>query len=565
VLYLENELASGTFTHERVTALELIAAQAAIALSNAELFERLERENAERKRAEVFLKQSRELLQQITDNTTAVVLVKDMEGRYLLVNRTFCDLFHVTREDVLGRAEHDVLEAEVAENFRANDLLALDANRPVEFEERLPLPDGVRTYLTIKFPLHDAEGHPYAVCGVATDITGRKQFEDQLRSSVSLLQATLESTGDAILVVDTKGRSVQFNRRFVEVWGMPPEVPLPDREEGNSAFDLAKVRDTDTFQNEVRRLAQNPRETSICVTEFTDGRIFECYSQPQYMEGRVVGRVFSFRDVSLRTRAERERDNLLVTEREARAELEQAVRLRDEFLSVASHELRSPLTSLQLAVHGLSRRLGLGSETSPEVRKSLELAARQLRRMGHLVGLLLDVSRIQAGRLDLEPHVVDLSRLVRGITVELGEELRRSGSDLVVHAPEPVLGCWDGSRVEQIVINLLTNAIKFGEGRPIEMTVAAEGGTARLTVEDSGIGISEELQSRVFERFARGVSARHYGGLGLGLYVVRTIVEAHGGRVFVESASGQGTRFTVELPQSLPQSDQVAPAPAPLT
>lgn len=351
------------------------------------------------------------------------------------LRRTFDDLFHVTREEILEKTDHDLFKPETADTFRAYDLLAIEANRPVEFEEQVDLQDGTRTYLTVKFSLRDAGGRPYAVCGIATDITTRKRFEEELRSSVALLQ-----------------------------------------------------------------------------------------------------------------RAERERDALLVGERQARAAAEEAVRLRDEFLSVASHELRTPLTSLQLAVAGLSRRMG--AEVTPPVQRSLDLATRQLKRMGRLVGLLLDVSRIQAGRLELERREVDLGQLARETTLELAEGLRRSGSEVVLSTPEPVVGYWDPARIEQVIINLLTNAIKFGQGQPIDVRVEMVGDIARLTVRDRGIGIPDDVQPRVFERFGRGVSARHYGGLGLGLYIVRTNVLAHGGRVFVQSKLAEGACFTVELPKS---------------
>jgi PAS domain S-box-containing protein len=537
VLYLENKQVSGAFTPEHLMALEMVAAQAAIALANADLFAKLERENGERRRAEAHLVESRGNLQQIVDNSAAIIFVKDLEGRYLLVNKGFEEVFHLGREEMTGKTDqHLPVARELQELFRSNDEVALRENRAIEFEEPVAMEAGSQTYLSLKFPLHDATGRSYAVCGISTDITERKRFEDQLRSSVSLLRATLDSTGDAIVVVDTGGRLVQFNQRFIDTWGLVNEHP----------FDLARLREPAAFHRKLARLAQSPEEISFDIVEFADGRIFESYSQPQRMDERVVGRVWSFRDVTVRVNAERERDRLLIDERRARTAAEQAVRIRDEFLSVASHELRTPLTSLQLAIQGLARRL---SPPIPEpVARNLELSRRQIRRLGGLVGLLLDVSRIQAGRLELDRHVVDLRTIVRDSATQLTEDLSRAGSPLIVRGERPVIGFWDASRMEQVSINLLTNAIKFGSQHPIQVTVEENGGTARLEVADGGIGMPPEVQGRIFERYERGVSARHYAGLGLGLFIVRTIAEAHGGRVSVRSTVGQGSTFTVEVP-----------------
>jgi PAS domain S-box-containing protein len=533
VLYLENKSVSGAFTAEHLAALEVIAAQAAIALSNAELFAKLEREIKERRRAEAFLDENRKKLQQIIDNSTAVIFVKDTEGRYLLANRAFEEVFRFSREEVQGKTDAYLpVPRDSLEVFRANDQAALREDRAIEFEETVVAEGVAHTYLSLKFPLHDNEGRPYAVCGIATEITGRKRFEDQLRGSVSLLQATLESTGDAILVVDTAGRVVQFNRRFAETWGLAEERLREMTGRNELPFDLQKLRRPAAFREELAWQALHPNENSFTIVEFEDGRIFESYSQPQRMDHRVG--------------AVRERDRLLVDERRARAGAEDAVRLRDEFLSVASHELRTPLTSLQLAIQGLARHLG--ADVPASARRNLTLSTRQLRRLGRLISLLLDVSRIQAGRLELDRRLIDLCEVVRECAAQLAEDFFSSGSMLTVHAPKPVIGLWDASRMEQLSINLLTNAIKFGDGKPIEVTLGEHMGMARLTVTDHGIGMPDDVQERIFERFGRGVSARHYGGLGLGLYIVRTIVEAHWGRVSVKSAVGCGATFIVELP-----------------
>ncbi|WP_169791657.1 AAA family ATPase [Sandaracinus amylolyticus] len=227
-------------------------------------------------------------------------------------------------------------------------------------------------------------------------------------------------------------------------------------------------------------------------------------------------------------------------------EAEDAVRLRDEFLSIASHELRTPLASLQLAVQGLPRMLP--PTCIEDARRVTALVTRQVHRLDSLIGLLLDVSRIRRGRLQLDRQRVDLREIAREAMSLLAQDLSRSGSELVVRAEAPVVGCWDGARLEQVLINLLGNAIKFGRGGRIHVSVSLDGELARVVVEDHGIGIPREVRDHVFEPFRRGVSSRHYGGLGLGLFITKTIIEEHGGRITVASEVDQGTTFTVELP-----------------
>ncbi|RKG85088.1 PAS domain-containing sensor histidine kinase [Corallococcus terminator] len=232
-----------------------------------------------------------------------------------------------------------------------------------------------------------------------------------------------------------------------------------------------------------------------------------------------------------------------------------AIGLRDEFLSIASHELKTPVTSLQLSVQGLMRLTRTGAlRTAPveTVTHSLEVIERQAKRMAKLVNTLLDVSRIHAGRLDLELEEVDLAALVRDIAARFAPELATSGTRLRVHADTAMPGVWDRSRLDQIVTNLLSNAIKYGEGRPIEIRVEGDAVTARLEVRDQGIGIPAERHARIFRAFERAVSSRHYGGLGLGLHIVNQLVERLGGSVRVESETGRGATFTVELPRRGP-------------
>lgn len=242
----------------------------------------------------------------------------------------------------------------------------------------------------------------------------------------------------------------------------------------------------------------------------------------------------------------------------ASAALEQAIAVRDTFLSVASHELKTPLTPLSLRLQAVGAAAAAQPD-SPFVRKVqryVETADKQLLRLTALVDDLLDVSRIMAGRLHLRHEDVELAAIVEDVASRYEPQAAQAGSRLELQL-QPVVGQWDALRLEQVVTNLLENAMKYGAGKPIRVTLSSDGVDARLVVADQGIGIAAEHLPRIFQRFERAVSDRNYAGLGLGLYITKTISEALGGSVHVESEPGRGATFTVVLP--LRFSD---PAPA---
>jgi signal transduction histidine kinase len=185
--------------------------------------------------------------------------------------------------------------------------------------------------------------------------------------------------------------------------------------------------------------------------------------------------------------------------------------------------------------------------------RKLEAASRQVDRLGRLVSELMDVSRLSAGRLHLDLDRVELAAIVRDAITRHKEDAARAGSEIRLIADAPVVGTWDRMRLEQVITNLLVNAFKFGAGKPVELAVERHDGAAVLVVRDQGIGIGQEDIDRIFQRFERAASARTYAGMGLGLYITRQIVEAHGGTIRVESRPGTGSTFTVELPCEPPE------------
>jgi PAS domain S-box-containing protein len=231
------------------------------------------------------------------------------------------------------------------------------------------------------------------------------------------------------------------------------------------------------------------------------------------------------------------------------ARAERAVRVRDEFLSVASHELRTPLSALMLQLGGLEHMIADGG-ADDRIAKKTAAALRHTHRLAKLVESLLDVSRLAAGRLTLTVEDCDLGELVQEVTERLGDEARRAGCPLIVRAQPGLHGACDRLRVEQVLTNLLGNALKYGAGHPIEIDVGEDlaRDAATVTVRDHGIGIAPDDLPRIFDRFERAAPARHYGGLGLGLYIAREIVQAHGGWIRADSVPGDGATFTVGLP-----------------
>jgi PAS domain S-box-containing protein len=279
-----------------------------------------------------------------------------------------------------------------------------------------------------------------------------------------------------------------------------------------------------------------------------------CVTVPILAHGEAIG-ALSFAAPAARTYSDA--DLSIVSELARRIELslentrlyrqaQEALAARDEFLGIAAHEIRGPLTALQLAVQGLP------SAKDQRQAKLLAIVERETRRLARFVDEIFDVTRARSGQLAFAFARVDLVQVTREVMDRMALDIQRSGSPVQITTPASLSGTWDRARLAQVVTDLLANAVKFGLGKPIEIKIDSDGRDARWSVTDHGIGIPLPDQGRIFSPFERVVSARHYGGLGLGLFIVRSIVDALDGTIAVQSQPGAGTTFTVLLPLERP-------------
>lgn len=261
--------------------------------------------------------------------------------------------------------------------------------------------------------------------------------------------------------------------------------------------------------------------------------------------GTTVGFIISIKDVTERNKA--------YEERTLRLAAESALRERDAFLSMASHELRSPLAALKLHVQTIREELKSGNfeRVMKKLPDRLDRVQKQADRVEELISRMLNVSAIAAGELGLLPQPVDLSVLATAMVAEFAESAKQANCELSLRAPTAVAGMWSPDHIQDVIRNLLQNAIKFGRGQPVQVEVGGDAQRAWVSVTDHGIGIAAADQERIFERFQRAVNPRNYAGFGLGLWISKQIVDASGGEIIVKSAPAEGATFMVSLPREL--------------
>jgi PAS domain S-box-containing protein len=370
----------------------------------------------------------------------------------------------------------------------------------------------------------------------------------ELADALSVMKATLESTADGILVTDRAGRVTTFNQQFLEIWGLPHDT-VAGGQHGELVRRVAHLfSEPEAVLDRIDAVYSSTTE-ALDTLALADGRWFERFSRPQYIDGQSVGRVWSYRDISARKHAEDTLRGIVEAERKARAEIDRVSRLKDEFLATLSHELRTPLT----AILGWAKVLLVKRDDAASLGRGLDAIARNAKAQAHLIDDLLDMNRIASGKLRLEVQPTDLASVVEAAVEAARPSAEAKGirlQTLLSPLPGPVAG--DPHRLQQVIWNLLSNAIKFTpRGGRIEVALERVESHIEISVRDDGIGIEPHFLPQVFDRFrqADASTTRSHGGLGLGLSIARQLVEMHGGSVRATSAGlDQGATFVVALP-----------------
>lgn len=504
----------------------------------------------DRKKAEIELKNSEEFNRSIFESSPDSVMIMEPDGKLHSINTSGLHLMEI--EDFapfVGKNWVDLWENE--ENELAYQAVQqANKGKTVYFEGFRKTIKGTPKWWDVTVaPVLDSQGKATLLISNSRDITERRQFESALHRANSEMEFVLEVAQLGVWSLDLKNKRATRSARHDQIFGYPKLAPnwtyeifldhvLPEfREEVDSKFKKAIDDNTEwDFETKIRR---------------ADGDIRWIWARGQMQTGdrdelKMHGTVT---DITERKEAEREREELLKNEKAARKDAEIANRLRDEFLATVSHELRAPLNSIL----GWSRLLERGNLDEITTEKAVTTIIRNAESQNRLIEDLLDVSRIISGKLRLEVMTIKPINIVEAALETVRPAAEAKGITLEIKQDTVISHIsGDPNRLQQVIWNLLSNAIKFtpNDGR-VTLEIEREDSFVNLRVKDTGVGIKEEFLPHVFDRFrqADASSIRKFGGLGLGLAIVRHITEMHGGTVYVESeGEGKGSTFTVRLP-----------------
>jgi PAS domain S-box-containing protein len=512
-----------------------------------------------RKRAEEALRESEERFEKaFKASPDALVISRISDGAIIEVNERFISLSGYSRDDLIGKSTILLnLYADPTTRHHALTILK-EQNRVRDLEFPMRRKSGEVRLMTFSAEPFDLRGERCWLT-IGRDITenkraeeARRRSEEEARRQLAYVEAIYATAPVGLCFVDTDLRYRSINERLAEINGKSVEEHI-----GRTLREIMPEI-ADRVEPYYRRVIETGEpvldvELSATVRSGELHHFIVRYSPVKTSEGLVLGVNVVLIEMTQRKQAEEERERLLQQEKSAREEAEAADRMKDEFLATISHELRTPLTSIL----GWARILNDGVVSEVQTRRALQVIEQSAKSQARLVDDILDTSRIITGRLKLDSQLVDIERVFQAAVdvIRPSAEAKRITLQVVVdHRDGMVLG--DANRLQQVIWNLLSNAVKFtNEGGCVEARLTHTDGEIEVSVGDTGIGIEPQFLPYIFDRFrqADSTSTRKYGGLGLGLAIVRHVVEMHGGRVSASSPGlGRGASFRVRFPAALP-------------
>lgn len=497
-------------------------------------FSKVVRNTTEARRSQQALQESEQRLQAILDNSTTLIYVKDLQGKYLTINAWFGILFNVDREDIKGKTDYDIFSKELADSYRANDLQVIATKSPLDWEEIAPHEDGLHTYLSIKFPLFDVVGEIYAVCGISTDISERKRAENALNSSLATNRALLDAIPDSMFRISFQGIFVNFKA----VKNTP--LPLPTQNFlGKSLYEVFPEAVANPMMDCVQ-LALTTKNMQILEYQLLlDDKLLEYEARIAVSAEKEVMAII--RDITERKRVETDIRNSLEKEKELGE-------LKSRFVTMASHEFRTPLATI-LSSSELLEYYGHKWSEDKKIKHQQRIQS-SVKHMTSLLDDVLLIGKAEAGKLEFQPKLLDIVQFCRDLVEEVQVTTQTHTINFYIHEQlDKIDGLIDEKLLRHIMTNLLTNAVKYSpQGKEVNFNLSCDRTSTIFSIQDGGIGISVEDKQKLFESFHRGRNVSNIPGTGLGLAIVKKSVDLHGGIITVESQLDVGTTFVVTLP-----------------
>ncbi len=542
------------------------------------LGEELERRVSERT---AELSESRAFLDSLIENLPNMVFVKDAKNlRFVRFNLAGENLLGYSFKELVGKNDYDFFSKEQADFFTSKDRAVLSGKTIVDIpEEEINTKSGLKILHTKKIPLFDAKGDPEYLLGISEDITEHKKAEEQRLGLIreQAARAVSDRAAERARFLAEAGICLASSLSYQETLRKLTSFLIPTmadacaiilgdekREYGELVaaehIDKSKIpllKNTLLFNGRLSSEAcvemglHSSLVAPISLRERSIGAILLFYATP--------GKKYAVEDQEMAQEIGR-RAGLAVENARLYEQAQRAIQVRNEFLSIASHELKTPMTSLKLQIQMARRKINPELQLAPSPEKLaqvFDIAQKQVNRLVDLIESLLDVTRIESGKISYSFERTDFSEVVRDVVDRYRDQMALANCSVVFDASQ---GLWikcDRFRMEQVVVNLLSNAMKYGAGKAVRVSVYDKGDKVRLEVQDHGIGVHKKEYKRIFDRFERAVSYQGISGLGLGLYISKQIVLGHGGAIWVESEVNRGSTFVVEL-QKAPALQQSA-------